>query len=846
MTSEHNSETSVFLSTAEPDSGERKLALAVVVVSAIFFLLTIPYAKLPWTKLPAFIPMYEAALIINDIITATLLFIQFSILRSRALLILACGYLFTTCMETFHLLSFPGAFAPGGVLGGGTQTTVWIYMFWHSAFPLFAIAYALLDERRASAAPLRWSVRATLLTSIAATLLAAACVGLMVTLGHDLFPVLLQNGYTRAMDITVTGTWALSILALAALWKGRRRSVLNMWLMVVMCAWLFDIALSAVFNAARFDMGFYIGRVYGLLAASFVLIVLLLDNGRLYARLAAAHRSERQKADSLSRLSRRLEKVNTALADKSQQLQKASRLKSEFLAGMSHELRTPLNAIIGFSEVLKDGLVGELRPEQREYISDIFGSGQHLLSLINDILDLSKIEAGKMTLDFEPIDLQSLLRNGMSMIREKSAAQRIQLAIEIPETVGNIMGDARKTKQIVYNLLSNAVKFTPQGGSIALTVREVGKTEIENWSSPLPTCMKLPLPAGGFDEFIEITVADTGIGIAPEDTSRLFQAFSQLSGAPNRTAEGTGLGLVLTLKLATLQGGTVALASKPGEGTRFTVWLPRRTGGAQILGQPPLAQNNTAGRQFALVIEDNDRAAELISVQLKPAGFEVLRAATAREALDLLKTLQPHVIILDILLPDMDGWDLLALIKHPGSRSFNIPVVIVSIVADAQKGFALGAAQVLQKPVMRDDVLLALESLGLRGNGTPLKVLIVDDDPIAIELVSTYLSEPAYKVLRANGGAEGIEVCRREMPDLIVLDLLMPGVNGFEVIETLKGDPATASVPIVVLTAKTLSSTDRGVLLSGIDTILDKADLSRNLFASEVQRALDNRKGNAA
>jgi two-component system cell cycle sensor histidine kinase PleC len=262
-----------------------------------------------------------------------------------------------------------------------------------------------------------------------------------------------------------------------------------------------------------------------------------------------------------------------ALADKNLELEHASHMKSEFLATMSHELRTPLNAVIGFSEALKDGLVGEMSDTQREYIGDIFTSGQHLLSLINDILDLSKVEAGMMDLELEPVALADVLANSLLIVREKAALQRIQLKLDSPVDLGTLVLDLRKTKQIVYNLLANAVKFSEHGSCVTLAVREVPREQVGlipgDWPSHADT-----LQTGAHRTFLELSVSDTGIGIAEEDMGKLFKAFSQIDSSLARKFEGTGLGLAMVKQLTELHGGSVAVASREGLGTRFVVWLP--------------------------------------------------------------------------------------------------------------------------------------------------------------------------------------------------------------------------------------------------------------------------------
>ncbi|WP_028616132.1 sensor histidine kinase [Pseudomonas canadensis] len=262
-----------------------------------------------------------------------------------------------------------------------------------------------------------------------------------------------------------------------------------------------------------------------------------------------------------------------ALEEKNLELEHASHMKSEFLATMSHELRTPLNAVIGFSEALKDGLVGEMSETQREYIGDIFTSGQHLLSLINDILDLSKVEAGMMELELESVELAGLLANSLLIVREKAALQRIQLKLECPDNLGHLKLDLRKTKQIVYNLLANAVKFSEHGSSVTLTVRQVSREQVGQIPGEWPV-YRFALPESQYPQFLELSVSDTGIGIAEDDMGKLFKAFSQIDSSLARKFEGTGLGLAMVKQLAELHGGSVAVASREGCGARFVAWLP--------------------------------------------------------------------------------------------------------------------------------------------------------------------------------------------------------------------------------------------------------------------------------
>jgi PAS domain S-box-containing protein len=542
-----------------------------------------------------------------------------------------------------------------------------------------------------------------------------------------------------------------------------------------------------------------------------------------------------------------LKRYEHALQQKNAELEEASRMKSEFLANMSHELRTPLNAIMGFSEVLKDGMLGEMTEQQRTFIGNIFSSGQHLLALINDILDLSKVEAGKMTLDLEQTHLAALFSNSLSIIREKATLRRIRLGVDADEELGSIQVDPRKVKQIVYNLLSNAVKFTPEGGQVTLHTRRVARAAVGQASGSAMERKRFPLPDNQFAEFLEISVADTGIGISAHALKHLFQPFSQIDSGLARRFEGTGLGLAMVRSLAELHGGTVAVESAAGAGSRFTVWLPLRE---SVQDQPTstieplgLRSEPMPGRHTALVVEDDVKSAELIRVQLEAEGFNVLHAATAEAAL-LLAVQQPlSLITLDIMLPNMDGWEFLGRIKQVPSL-MRIPVLIISIVAERSKGLALGASVVMHKPMSRQELSDSLIEIGLlpRSSGEALRVLVVDDDPRAVDLVAVHVAALGSTVLRAYGGCEAIAVARAELPDLIVLDLMMPDVTGFDVVEALSESPATAAIPILVLTASHIDDAHRAMLRGGVATIMNKTELSHERFTSEVRRAMSGRR----
>ena len=415
-------------------------------------------------------------------------------------------------------------------------------------------------------------------------------------------------------------------------------------------------------------------------------------------------RAERQLLDLNVSLERRV-------AERTQQLEQASRAKSDFLANMSHELRTPLNSIIGFSEMMKDGVLGELDTKQRGFVTDIFDAGSHLLSLINDILDLSKVEAGMAQLESSALDVAPLLMGSTLVVREQALKHRIRLDTRIDPGLGVMLADERKLKQIVYNLLSNAVKFTPDGGAVTLRAHRCARAAVA-LDEAMPGRL-IALPPGEHDEFLAISVEDSGVGIAAEFLPKLFEPFTQVDSSIARHQEGTGLGLSLVRRLAELHGGTVGVASSPGAGSRFSVWLPWHAAAHAVPEErtTPAATGRSASTvPLALVIEDDDDLAELISLQLRDQGFRVIRAATAEEGLVRAAKQRPQLITLDIFLPETDGWDFMRRLKA-NPQLADTPVVIITASDDLERGLALGAWCVLRKPFSRAEFAEAFAGL---------------------------------------------------------------------------------------------------------------------------------------
>jgi signal transduction histidine kinase/DNA-binding response OmpR family regulator len=501
--------------------------------------------------------------------------------------------------------------------------------------------------------------------------------------------------------------------------------------------------------------------------------------------------------------------------DKSQQLEVVSKHKSDFLASMSHELRTPLNAIIGFSEVLLERMFGDLNDKQAEYLQDVLTSGQHLLALINDILDLSKVEAGQMELEVGPFSLREALEHGLTMVRERASRHGIGLDLEVEPGLDLIEADERKVKQVVFNLLSNAVKFTPDGGRVALAARLA-------------------------DQQVWVTVSDNGVGISTDDQAHIFDEFRQV-GSGAAQAEGTGLGLALTKRLVELHGGRIWVESEVGVGSKFTFSLPL---GLAVAGPEPdgqadsLLQPATGGTgPLVLLIEDDPRALELLRLQLETAGFSLAVARDGEAGLELAGRLHPAAITLDLVLPKLDGWEVLARLKADPATA-EIPIVIVSMLDERGRGFALGAAAYLVKPIERQNLLAALRRLAWppAGRVPPVRVLAIDDDPLALELIRAVLEPEGCAVLTAGGGEQGVELARRERPDLVLLDLVMPEVDGFAVLERLRSTPETAAIPVVILTSKSMTADDKERLRGRASHLARKGEFDRSGFVELVRR----------
>ena len=510
-----------------------------------------------------------------------------------------------------------------------------------------------------------------------------------------------------------------------------------------------------------------------------------------------------------AQLYRQLERQSAAL-------EVASRHKSEFLASMSHELRTPLNAIIGFSEVLLERMFGELNERQDDYLRDIWSSGKHLLELLNDILDLSKIEAGQMVLNRSEFAVRDCLEYCLSMVRERALKEGIILSLEVDPEVGMLDADRLRVRQVVLNLLSNAVKFTPAGGRVSVR-------------------------AAIRDQDLVVEVVDTGPGVAVEDRERIFDSFQQGARHPEQT-EGTGLGLTLSKRILELHGGTIWVDSETGQGSTFGFTLPAESSAPALASVPQAGLDPGLPAELApgpgptvVIVEDDRRSFDLLRVYLEAAGARVVSARDGEEGLDTVHRLSPAGVILDILLPGIDGWEVLAQLKADPETSA-IPVVVVSMLDERGRGFALGAAEYLVKPVSKDPLLAALHRAAAIPE-QPHTVVAIDDDSRAIELVRANLEPEGWTVLGATTGQEGLALIRERKPSAVLLDLLMPDMDGFEVVEALRADPDTKSVPVVILTSKSMTQQDKERLQGRITYVARKTEFDLSGLAGLVRWA---------
>ncbi len=462
------------------------------------------------------------------------------------------------------------------------------------------------------------------------------------------------------------------------------------------------------------------------------------------------------------------------------ELARASQVKSEFLARMSHDLRTPLNAIIGFTDLLLTAHGDPLTNHQRRYLGHVANASRHLLDLINDILDLTRVEAGRLEIHPVPCRVAPLLEEVLALFRKQAQDRRISLTLEVGSPLGELLVDRVRLQQVLHNLLSNALKFTPDGGMIALAAQQIGLEQ-------------------------EFTVRDTGPGIPGEDQERIFEAYEQ-AGTPEGQQRGSGLGLAITKRLVELHGGKIWVESAVGQGSVFKVRMP---GASAVEGEPQAS--GTPGH-LVLVIEDELQTAEMIRAHLTRGGYRVALVASGHAGVGAAKRLQPQAIILDLGLPDLDGWEVLYRLKRDPATQ-DIPVLIVSAQEQGRLGLSLGAVDWLLKPLDHDRLMAALQRC--RELGVPtrsFRILVVDDEPAVLEALEALLAKEGHTIWLAQDGDEALRRAEQDPPDIVLLDLHLPGLSGFEVVNRLRRIPGMETAPIIAFSGKFVSSEERTML----------------------------------
>ncbi len=880
---------------------QRRYALATAVVALAIAVAIVPIARIPAVAIPAFFPAFATAIMLTDAMTAYLLFRQYLTGRRPSMALLAIAYLFTSAIVIPHLIGFPGVFSKTGLFGASPQTSVWLWVAWHSGFPAFMLLYVnvYIRERTLLRAGPRW-----LGPALAAITLVLAGLIAFVTFrfGHDLPALIVAGSYVRLISSGVgPAVFALSLAATVCLVSVTRlRTSAHLWLSVAVFAMTIDIGITLL-GGARYSYGWYFARLDSLVAATVVLGALLYEAALLGERVAQAERRLRSLVDGVAdaliaidqhgnirsfnpaasilfglqardaigtplvqivpgydsvarestsvhetegvdRSGRRIplelafggvdasaamtivarditqrKRAQLAIAAARDQAVEAARVKAQFLATMSHEIRTPINAVIGMTELL---IEGELTGEQREYTETVRSSAQSLLGIINDVLDFSKLETGRMPIDAVPFAPIEAVESAADILAAGARKKRLTLVTYVaPDVPKQLLGDANRIRQILLNLIGNAIKFTASGHVVVRCT--------------------VDRPEGDFT-IVRFSVSDTGIGVSTESAAKLFAPFAQADDSTSRRFGGTGLGLSISKQLVELMGGDIDVDSRAGAGATF--WFTARLKRIDAEAYQDLP---TLRGARVLIVDDDGVSRQILEQYLLSWGIIATSTASANHAITLLQGAAKrgtpfHAALVDYFMPDLDGISLGMAIKA-APQIESVPLILVTAFDEPGRGreaIERGFSAYLRKPLRQSDLYDALASAVAHTVPTVVDVheaivsppredvliLIAEDHPVNQKLALQQLKKLGYRAEAVNNGREALEALERTDFSLVLMDCQMPELDGYDTTRAIRRREATRGVhvPIVALTANALEGDRDACIAAGMDDYLAK------------------------